>query len=183
MYILLDLQYIFYNYSTVGIATRLCAGWPRSRVSISGRGKRLLEHFPYSEKNKRKLTRTACYLCGCVGSRKLLLALARTIILGSEPWETHAHIFLSHDSSTHAIPLLSVSVCFQSSPVYCSWPSPAYLFLVSGFVGTHDQIFVRSKTVYIFRNGVFSSTKGGVSLSEKAPYLLHQRSCIHTASR
>jgi hypothetical protein len=44
-----------------------------------------------------------------------------------------------------------MSMCFQSSPVYCSWPSPAHLFLFSGPVGTHDQIFVRSKTIYIFR--------------------------------
>jgi hypothetical protein len=38
----------------------------------------------------------------------------------------------------------------QSSVVNCCWSSPAQSYLVSGPVETHDQIFVRSKTVYVF---------------------------------
>jgi hypothetical protein len=44
--------------------------------------------------------------------------------------------------------------------------SPAQSFLVSGPVGTHDLIYVRSKTVYVFVNGVSFSTRGGVGVSE-----------------
>jgi hypothetical protein len=36
------------------------------------------------------------------------------------------------------------------SPENCCWASPAQSFLVSGPVGTHDQIYVRSKNVYVF---------------------------------
>jgi hypothetical protein len=50
-------------------------------------------------------------------------------------------------------------------PVNRWWPSPAQSFLVSGLVGTHDQILVRSKTVFVFRNGASSSTRGWVGLS------------------
>jgi hypothetical protein len=38
-------------------------------------------------------------------------------------------------------------------PGNCCWPSPAQSFFVSGPVGTHDQIFVSSKTIYAFGNG------------------------------
>jgi hypothetical protein len=38
-----------------------------------------------------------------------------------------------------------------SIAVNCCWPSPALLFLVLGPVGTHDQIFVRSETIYAIR--------------------------------
>jgi hypothetical protein len=40
--------------------------------------------------------------------------------------------------------------------------SPAQPFLVSGPVETHDQIFVRSKTIYVFGNGFSSSTSSSV---------------------
>jgi hypothetical protein len=57
----------------------------------------------------------------------------------------------------------------QSSPVNCCWPSPAQSFLLSSSFGTHDLIYVRSETVYVFVNGVSSSTRGEVCLSEEAP--------------
>jgi hypothetical protein len=44
--------------------------------------------------------------------------------------------------------------------IYC-WPSPAQSFLVSGPVGTRNQMFVNSKTI-----GVSFSTTGRVCLSE-----------------
>jgi hypothetical protein len=54
----------------------------------------------------------------------------------------------------------------QSSPVNCYWPSPAESFLVSSPAGTHDLIYVRSKTVYEYVNGAQPSTRRGVCLSE-----------------
>jgi hypothetical protein len=42
----------------------------------------------------------------------------------------------------------------------------AQLFVVLGTVGIHEQIFVCSKTVYMFGNGVSSSGRGGLHLSE-----------------
>jgi hypothetical protein len=62
------------------------------------------------------------------------------------------------------------------SPGNFCWPSPAQSFLISDPVGTCDQILVRSKTVYMFGNGVSSSTRGEVSFSEYAPHLLHGNS-------
>jgi hypothetical protein len=45
------------------------------------------------------------------------------------------------------------------------WISPAQSFLVSSSVGTHDQIFVGFKTIYLFGNGACSSTRGVVGTS------------------
>jgi hypothetical protein len=47
-------------------------------------------------------------------------------------------------------------------PVNYCWPSSAQSFLFSGPVGTHDPIFVRFKTVYVFGNGglPFDKTRG-----------------------
>jgi hypothetical protein len=61
----------------------------------------------------------------------------------------------------------------QSSLVNYCWPSPAQSFLVFSPIWTHDLIYIRSKTVYVFGNGVSSSTRGGVCLSNSVPYLLH----------
>jgi hypothetical protein len=64
-----------------------------------------------------------------------------------------------------------------------NWSGPSKLLLVLAStvvfcfpdsVGTHDQISVHSKIVYVFGNGVSSSTRGGVGLSEQAPHLLHR---------
>jgi hypothetical protein len=52
----------------------------------------------------------------------------------------------------------------QSSSLNCCWPSPAQSLLVSGPVGTHDLIYFRSKTVYMFRNGgLFFDERRGLS--------------------
>jgi hypothetical protein len=53
----------------------------------------------------------------------------------------------------------------QSSPLHGRRPSTAQPFSVFVPVGIYDVIYVRSKTVYMFVNGVFSSTKGGVGVS------------------
>jgi hypothetical protein len=53
------------------------------------------------------------------------------------------------------------------------WTSPAQSFFVPGPVGTHDLIYIRSKTVYMFGFGVASSTRVGVGLSDKTPHWLH----------
>jgi hypothetical protein len=37
-----------------------------------------------------------------------------------------------------------------SREVICYWPSPTQSFWVSGTVGTHDDIFVRFKTMHVF---------------------------------
>jgi hypothetical protein len=66
--------------------------------------------------------------------------------------------------------------CFPGpGPWNCCWPSPAQPFLVSNPVGTHGQIFIPSKVVNVFGNGVTSSTRGGVGLSEYAARLLHSK--------
>jgi hypothetical protein len=53
----------------------------------------------------------------------------------------HAHLTALTNESSVSQPV--------SSPVHCCWPSPAQSFSVSAPGGTRDQIFVRSKTVYI----------------------------------
>jgi hypothetical protein len=46
-------------------------------------------------------------------SGKLLLALASTVILGSESHGTHGHILVSHDSGSHATPAPKGSYCIE----------------------------------------------------------------------
>jgi hypothetical protein len=73
----------------------------------------------------------------------------------------------------------------QTGSVVGCWSSPAQSFLVSSPVGTHDLIYLSSKTVYVFGNGVFPSTRGTVCLSEEAPRLLHRSFalvCTHSHS-
>jgi hypothetical protein len=65
-------------------------------------------------------------LCG-----KFLLALASTVIFGSESRGTHDHILLSHDFHESC----KSRLVFQSRPVNCCWPSSAQSFLVSDPVG------------------------------------------------
>jgi hypothetical protein len=48
---------------------------------------------------------------------------------------------------------LTVGHGTQSSPVNCCWPSPAQSFLVSSPIGTHDLIYVRSKTLFRIEEG------------------------------
>jgi hypothetical protein len=51
--------------------------------------------------------------------------------------------------------------------------------------GTHDEIFVRSKIVYAFGNGISSPMRGGIGLSEQSPHLLHRncaRVLLHSRS-
>jgi hypothetical protein len=48
---------------------------------------------------------------------------------------------------------------FGSRAVIHCWPSPAQFFFVSGSIGSHDHIFVHSKTTYMFGNGACSSTR------------------------
>jgi hypothetical protein len=50
-------------------------------------------------------------------------------------------------------------------PVNCCWSSPISPCFPDP-VGTHNQISVRYKTVYVFRNGISTSTRRGVGLSE-----------------
>jgi hypothetical protein len=57
----------------------------------------------------------------------------------------------------------------QSSPVNCCWPSPGQLFLVSSPNKTHNLIYVRSKTVYMFGNGVSSQMRGHYGLLSYDP--------------
>jgi hypothetical protein len=105
-----------------------------------------------------------------IGSGKLLLALASTVILGSGSSGTHGHILLYHYSRTLASWLSRLNVyCASSSLFNWCWSSPAQSFLVSGHVGTHFQ--VRSNSVYVFRKGslLFDERKG-VGLSEHAPH-------------
>lgn len=53
-------------------------------------------------------------------------------------------------------------------PVNCCWLSPAESFLVSGPVGTHDQIFISSKTVCVWKCGLlFDNRRGLVFLSRR----------------
>jgi hypothetical protein len=42
----------------------------------------------------------------------------------------------------------------------CCWPSPAPSFLPSGSLEIHDQDFSFLLDMYVFRNGVSSSTRG-----------------------
>jgi hypothetical protein len=49
----------------------------------------------------------------------------------------------------------------ESRAIICCWPSPAQSILVSGPVGTHDHIFVPSKTTCVFWNRAFSLTREG----------------------
>jgi hypothetical protein len=51
------------------------------------------------------------------------------------------------------------------------WTSPAQSFFVSGPVGTHDHLFIRSKTTYVIWN-VASSSKRGVWLILSTYWLL-----------
>jgi hypothetical protein len=79
-------------------------------------------------------------------------------------------VFYCHDSGSDATPLGQPN----SSPVNCCWTWPAQSFLVLSAVGIYDLIYVPSKTVYEFGNGVVSLTRRGVSLSKKSPHLLHR---------
>lgn len=77
---------------------------------------------------------------------------------------------------------LFTRVSTYTSPVNCWWSSPAKSFLILDLVGTYNQYFVRSKTVYIFENWAPSSTTGRVGLLELGPQLLLECSCTHTES-
>jgi hypothetical protein len=54
----------------------------------------------------------------------------------------------------------------HSIAVNCCRSSPAQSFLASGPVGTNDNIFVRSKTIYVFGDGASSWTTGWVGPSQ-----------------
>jgi hypothetical protein len=73
------------------------------------------------------------------------------------------------------IPLLRCPPSPSPAPgqVNCCWSSPAQIFLFSGPIMTNDQIFLRSKIVYVFVNRVSSSTRGVADLAEQMPRLLH----------
>jgi hypothetical protein len=60
----------------------------------------------------------------------------------------HSHIRL------HGVVLNSLSRG-KGRTEMCWWPSPAQSLLVLGPVGTHDQIFVNSKNIYMFEHFTF----------------------------
>jgi hypothetical protein len=66
----------------------------------------------------------------------------------------HTIILFSESFRTHISLLLWLSCSVQSNKLLL--PLLALLFLVLDPIGTHDQIFVRSKTIYMFQNGVSS---------------------------
>jgi hypothetical protein len=52
----------------------------------------------------------------------------------------------------------------QRRTVICCWPSPAQPFLVSGPVGTHGHILVRSKTTYVvLKWGILFDARRGLT--------------------
>jgi hypothetical protein len=57
--------------------------------------------------------------------------------------------------------LLAFASIWHSIAINYCWLSPLHSFLVSVPVGTHDQIFVPSKTVYEFENEASFSMRGG----------------------
>jgi hypothetical protein len=67
--------------------------------------------------------------------------------------------------------MLSVSPV-KFSPVNCCWSSPAQPFLISNPICTHDLFYFRSKTLYMFGNGMSSSTRAGLYFpSRRATFL------------
>jgi hypothetical protein len=91
----------------------------------------------------------------------------------------------SRRAQIHEVKLFSLELVAEASPNHTwkelketksSWKRSAVnsccgsdseqLFLVSDPAGTHDQMFIRSKTIHIFGNGASSWTSGGVGLSE-----------------
>jgi hypothetical protein len=91
---------------------------------------------------------------------KLLLGLASTVIIGSESHGAHDHILQANESGN-----LQNCSGYKCSSVFCCWSSPAQSILVPRHVGNDNLIYVSSKTVYMFGNGVSSSTRGRVCLS------------------
>jgi hypothetical protein len=90
------------------------------------------------------LSKTFTYLF--VASAKLLFGRATTAVLGLRSRGPHDHSSFSHDSGSRAILLCLYSVNF-------SWISLSQSFLISGPVGNHYLIYVRSKSDYMFGNG------------------------------
>jgi hypothetical protein len=92
-------------------------------------------------KNLRRLLRAPCSLCVCM------------------------YIFVC---LCLCIPSYLLSP-IQPRPVNRCWPSPVQSFFVSSLVGTHNIIYVLSKSVYeyVFQNGVSSLTRGGFVFRSK----------------
>jgi hypothetical protein len=63
--------------------------------------------------------------------------------------------------STHNLTVFPNWLISKQAVAYC-WHSPAWLFLVSGPIGTHDYIFVLIYNPYGIRRWTSSSVRGGV---------------------
>jgi hypothetical protein len=88
--------------------------------------------------------------CGWVELGKFLLAHTSIVNLGSEFRRTHDHILLSHNSGSHATPLVS---CVESCPLCSVWQTylltaelllalASTVILGSKSHGTHDHILL-----------------------------------------
>jgi hypothetical protein len=86
-------------------------------------------------------------------------------------------ILLGDDSSRQSITVLSyTSENHNITIVNCCCVSKAHLFLPSGPVGAHGQIFVGSETIYVFGSGASSWMSGRVGLSAQAQRMFHRNS-------
>jgi hypothetical protein len=59
----------------------------------------------------------------------------------------------------------STATHVQFSQVNCCWSLQTQLFLLSSCIRTHNLIYARSKTIYVFGNGVCPLRAGEVCLS------------------
>jgi hypothetical protein len=77
------------------------------------------------------------------------------VVRGSDGFMWHdIHTKFQDDLHTYSSYIkVTTSKIWQAAVFMQKSPSPAQLFLVSGLVGTHDQIFVISKTTDVLGNG------------------------------
>jgi hypothetical protein len=70
------------------------------------------------------------------------------------------------DNSPFLLPVLTIwNIALHGISVNYCWPSPTLVFMVSGAVGTHGQIFVPSKTTDMFENGVLFEARISVRVT------------------
>jgi hypothetical protein len=86
---------------------------------------------------------------------RLLLVTAR-LLRGTR---AGTHLLTGLFLQTHTFPVPTA----HSTALNCCWPSPAQSFLVSGSIGIHGQILVRSNTIYVFENGSLLFERRGFS--------------------